>query len=598
MRLRYVVLLSVSLLSVLISATYFYVKAELEYLKIYVPSVDNLTSQPNEVYTAIYGKDNLLMYKKYYVKSELLPQSYDIEQLSVLVDMLVNSKRENSTPRGVERWKLHIMRTQGIEPFSLKGVVLDYYAEKLLADIKLNGFASEVVRWYTLEALNTSYSKHKLHEMYLNTAKYADNVYGISAAANHFYSKDISKCNYLELAYLVAILSGNNNILDPITDFANIDSIARTYIHNLYKVGIIDANEYEFIKDLKVALKPEIYQTIEPTYVKTVLDSIKGDNRLDETKDIIVINTNYDKDATIKVRRAMHKYLADKNNSLQLAFVMINTKSKSVDVVIGSRDEMSRVNRAINMKRQMASTFKPFVYLTAFNNGYKPNDRIVDRPYTFWASGFSYKPDNYGGIFYGNTSLGMGLVHSLNNATIKLAENVGLRKVRDTAMKAGMATNMLPIHAMALGSYATTPLNVAEMYSTIANSGIKQKPSFIHSIKVNDKFLDMLEPSSRVASTRATKQVVSLMQDVAKIGTARSAGLIEGTAIKTGTSNNYIDAWAAAIFDDYVAVVWLGYDNFASMGEGGVGGSMAAPFIAMVQDEFYDNNTTFTIVER
>ncbi len=597
MRLRYVIFYSALLLAILLTALYFYVKSELEYLKIYTPSVDNITSQPKAKHVAIYGANDLLMYKKHYLKSERLPVSYNMKELSPLVDMMIDAKQNNQQHDvGTERWKLYIMDMHDIDPFSLKGVVLSYYADQLLANSKLGGFRAEAVRWYTLDKLNRVYSPYVLYGMLLNSAKYDENVYGIAAAARHFFSKSITECNYLERAFLVAIISGKDKPLNPREEFANIDSIARRYLYNLYEQNIISSDEYQKLRMSGVSLSYENYRTIEPAYVDAVIQQVNADERFNDYSNTLIIKTGYDNDATISARSTIIDYMRDKPEDLQISFVLMNTLTNSVEVAIGSKVETASKNRAITTSRQMASTFKPFVYLTAFTNGVLPTEIIDDKRYTFRVGAYQYKPNNFENNFFGKTLTRKALIHSLNNATIKLAENVGLKNVMDMAINAGMKGNLLPIHPMALGSYPTTPLNVAEMYSTIANMGVKKTPTMILSVEKDGELINMQSEPVRVAPASAAYQVMYIMQDVAKQGTAKSAGLAKGTSIKTGTSNNYVDAWAATIFGEYVAVVWLGYDTFKSMGEAGVGGSMAAPFIAAFQENYFGSDVIFDTI--
>lgn len=573
---------------------YLYVVSEVEYLKTFVPEININTSKESEIKLVVYGDNGLEMYKEYFRRSKNIPDDYDMKKIIFLTDKIIKSKQPLPKNYGIERWKLFIIKNRGIDPFSLKGVVLNHYANNLLSENNLTGFKAELVRWFTLSKLNKIYDNNKLYRMYLDTPSFGENVYGLAAAAEYYFAKSIKEISILETAFLIAMVS-KEKLITPKDDFSYLDKYARIALKSLYEEGLITLDEYnnEVSNVIKI-VENKPFEVIEPSYVAEVLNIIKKDDRFKIGEETIKIYTGYNKSATDIARRVVETSLKNKDKRLQMSFVLVNKDTKAVEVAIGSKIYDSKSNRAFTLKRQMASTFKPIVYIAAFEKGYKPNDRIVDKPYNFKVGRSTYSPRNYEDFFMGNIPLRYGLIYSLNNATVRLAEKAGLIRVRNMAVDIGMNNTVMPFHAMALGSFSTTALNVAQMYSTLGNFGVRSIPKLILRVEAGDKVYDMMEEPKVVFSNKTAMQVLKIMQDVVNRGTARGAKMLPGTAAKTGTSDNYRDAWTVALFGSYVAVCWVGYDDYTSMGEDSSGGRMAAPVISRFQRDFFPKGTTFS----
>ncbi len=573
---------------------YLYIVSEVEYLKTFVPEININTSKESEIKLVVYGGNGLEMYKEYFRRSKNIPDDYDMTKIIFLTDKIIKSKQNLQKTYGIERWKLFLIKNRGIDPFSLKGVVLNHYANNLLSENSLTGFKAELVRWFTLSKLNKTYDSDKLYRMYLDTPTFGENIYGIAAAAEYYFAKSIKEISILETAFLIAMVS-KEELITPKDDFSYLDKYARIALKGLYEEGFITLNEYnnELSGIIKI-VENKPFEVIEPSYVAEVLNRIKQDDRFKIGEETIKIYTGYNKDATDIARKAIETSLRNKDKRLQISFVLVNKDTKSVEVAIGNRNYNSKSNRAFTLKRQMASTFKPIVYIAAFEKGYKPNDRIIDKPYKFKVGRSTYSPRNYEDFFMGNIPLRYGLIYSLNNATVRLAEKAGLIRVRNMAVDIGMNSTVMPFHAMALGSFSATALNVAQMYSTLGNFGVRSIPNLILRVEAGDKVYDMREEPKVVFSNKTAMQVLKIMQDVVNRGTARGAKMLPGTAAKTGTSDNYRDAWTVALFGSYVAVCWVGYDDYSSMGEDSSGGRMAAPVISRFQREFFPKGTTFS----
>jgi penicillin-binding protein 1B len=248
-----------------------------------------------------------------------------------------------------------------------------------------------------------------------------------------------------------------------------------------------------------------------------------------------------------------------------------------VALVGGRSYGSSQYNRVTQARRQPGSTFKPFVYLAAFEATFSdpslppitPATVVDDSPSTFLFGNKEYTPENYEGRYMGYVTLRKALALSLNNATVKVAEMVGYQKIADVWSKnMAIGENIKPYPAVALGSFEATPLDMATAYNVIANLGLKVEPVTV--TRVTDEKGTVLEQHypkpPRVVHAESAFLILNMMRSVLTSGTAAGAwamGLPRGidAAGKTGTTNDMKDAWFAGFTPDLLAVVWVGYDD-------------------------------------
>jgi penicillin-binding protein 1A len=261
----------------------------------------------------------------------------------------------------------------------------------------------------------------------------------------------------------------------------------------------------------------------------------------------------------------------------------------------------SEFNRATQAYRQPGSSFKPFVYSAALDNGYTPSSVIMDAPIEIRAGGENWRPQNYGREFYGPSTLRLGIEKSRNVMTVRLAKDMGMPLIAEYARRFGLYDSMQPVLSMSLGAGETTALRMAAAYGIIANGGRKIEPTLIDRIqdrygrtiyKHDDRtcegcdakaWLDQEEPRlvdehEQVLDPMTAFQITSMMQGVVTRGTApvvREVG--KPIAGKTGTTNDYKDAWFVGFSPDLVVSVYVGYDQPKGMGRNSTGGRLAAP---------------------
>ncbi|MCR5859866.1 penicillin-binding protein 1A [Mesorhizobium sp. J428] len=261
----------------------------------------------------------------------------------------------------------------------------------------------------------------------------------------------------------------------------------------------------------------------------------------------------------------------------------------------------SEFNRATQAMRQPGSSFKPFVYAAALDNGYTPASVVLDAPITITQGNQVWTPKNYGGESAGPSTLRAGIERSRNLMTVRLANDMGMKLVVEYAERFGIYDNLAPYLPMALGAGETTVMRMVTAYAIIANGGKEVKPSLIDRIQdrygksvfkhdtrscegcVATSWQDQPEPeivdnSEQVLDPMTAYQITSMMEGVVKRGTAVIlSDLGHPIAGKTGTTNEEKDAWFVGFTPDLVVGVFMGYDNPVPMGKGSTGGGLAAP---------------------
>jgi penicillin-binding protein 1B len=271
----------------------------------------------------------------------------------------------------------------------------------------------------------------------------------------------------------------------------------------------------------------------------------------------------------------------------QVALVAVDPHTGEIKALVGGRDYgESQLNHAL-AHRQPGSVFKPFVYAAAFDSAVDgtqplvtPATTVEDEPTTFEFDNQEYTPDNYGEEFMGQVTARQALTHSLNVATVKIAEMIGYGRVVQIARQMGLGNNIQPTPSVALGAYEMTPVDVAAGYTAFADNGVRAEPEFVHSIVSADgNVLEKYSPQTRtVLDPRVAYLVTNIMEDVLNKGTGmavRARGFTLPAAGKTGTSR---DGWFAGFTSNLVCVIWIGFDDNRDLGLSG--GQTAAPIWA------------------
>jgi len=319
---------------------------------------------------------------------------------------------------------------------------------------------------------------------------------------------------------------------------------------------------------------------IKPGKAKDAANEFKKPADIVKPGDIIKVRLkDYDK------KKQLAAFILEQTPLVEGAVVSIEPYTGYVRAMVGGYDFVEGgFNHAMEAKRQPGSSFKPFIYGAALENGFTPASILLDLPVIHEKDEYNkkgWKPTNYDERFLGPMRLRTALALSRNAVTVGLLEKIGLNKAIDFARRAGITSPISYDYTTALGSSAVTPLELTSAYATFASQGIRSDPVIIKSIiDGNGVELESYEPQPKEAIDRTTAYLVtSLLKSVVEEGTGRGAQVIgKPLAGKTGTTNNYIDAWFVGYAPSMVTGVWVGYDNSqASLGNKETGARAALP---------------------
>ncbi len=275
------------------------------------------------------------------------------------------------------------------------------------------------------------------------------------------------------------------------------------------------------------------------------------------------------------------KISLEQDSGTQGALVAIDNASGEIKAMVGGRDyNLSKFNRATQALRQVGSSFKPFVYTAVIDQGGSPDETILDSPATFQTASGPYTPHNYDEKFEGTITLRRALAQSRNIPALKLADRVGIRSVIDYAHRFGVTSNIPAYLPIALGSAEITLMEQTSAFSVFPNDGVRIAPRYI--TKVTDYEGRILEEDfpdiKDVVGSRTARIMTSMLREVVLHGTAAAAAKMPyPLAGKTGTTNDFTDAWFIGFSPSTTCGVWIGYDEKKSLGDKETGARAALP---------------------
>lgn len=458
------------------------------------------------------------------------------------------------------------------------------------------------------------YSKEVILENYVNEIylgqRGSQGVFGVWEAAQFYFSKPLSDLTVGETALLAGLIPAPNR-LSPYRSAEAATKRRNVVLAKLVSDEIITRKQYDAALKEKLPQRALVKVTNEGPFFVDYLRRELEENYSNEilTREGLRIFSSLDLQMQRMAERALVEGLKklesthpslkrkDEDDGLEGAVLVMRPQTGEIKAMVGGRSySRSQFNRAFQAKRQPGSVFKPFVYLAAMLYGgqsgtkYSPDTVVNDSQFTWSYDGQEWQPHNYNNEYYGAVTMRKALESSLNSATSRVAQDVGIRRVRDLAHKLGIQSSLPAVPALSLGAAEVTPLEVAVAYATLANSGQRNRPLAVK--QVVDQHSKVLERRDvrpeRVLSPQLAHAMNQLLKGVLDRGTAagaRRAGFTRPAAGKTGTTNDYKDAWFVGYTPDLLAVVWVGYDGPRKIG---LSGSEAA---LPIWTEFMKNAT-------
>ncbi len=420
---------------------------------------------------------------------------------------------------------------------------------------------------YEMEQVLT---KPEILELYLNRISLGNRTFGVEAAAQRYFGKSAAEVSLSEAAMLAALPKAPSRY-DPTRNYDAAWTRAKLVLQNMNANGLISVTEMSEAETNKPVLVDGSDLTTDPNLIGHFFDMV--DERANElvgnkAKDLIVtttLNPAFQKSG----QDALEKVLAKSGKKRKVsegAIVLIDNHTGAIKAVVGGRDyKTSKFNRAAQALRQPGSAFKVFVYAGALESGFTPGTVRVDQRVTI--SGWS--PENYTKRYRGPMTIREALKHSINTIAAQVGAEIGPTKVASTARRFGITGKLGAHYSIALGSEEATLVDMTSSYLVFINGGKKRRTYFIESIKNTageTLYTHRNISAERVYAESHAHQMVSMMHDTVMSGTARGAKIgNREVAGKTGTSQDFRDAWFIGFSADYTAGVWMGNDDNSPM---------------------------------
>lgn len=423
-----------------------------------------------------------------------------------------------------------------------------------------------LARW-----LEKHFTKKQILNIYMNRVFFGNGAYGINAAAKRFFNKSAKDLNLREAAILAGSLKAPSRYNYLKNKKAAIER-SEVVLSLMRRAGTISLKEWENALELPINSPYDKNIPGIRYFGDYVMSELVQDVK-ESGQDIYVKTTlNYDLQRRVEYLLRKHIRANAKKNVSQGAVVILG-RDGAVKAMAGGYDyNKSQFNRATQALRQAGSSFKLFVYLTAFENGYQPYDMLADEPIRI----DDWEPQNYDRQFHGKVSIKKAFAQSLNVATVDLATYLDFNEIVGMAAKLGIGTDIKDEPAIILGAADVRVIDMAAAYAATANGGFAVFPYGIKEVKGADgTVLYQHKPSEkvRVISAGTVNKINSLLREVVTSGTGKKARGVKNARGKTGTSQNYRDAWFIGSNAKYTTAVWVGNDDNSPMKEVG-GGSV------------------------
>jgi penicillin-binding protein 1B len=464
-------------------------------------------------------------------------------------------------------------------------------------------FKRKLIEMLIAVELEQKFSKQQIFEFYANRVDLGQRgsftISGLAEGSRSYFNKDLKDINLPEAAMLAGLIQAPS-YLSPYRHPERALERRNTVIESMVETHAITSEQADKAKATPLKLAPPNVEASDaPYFVDMVRDTIVGrlnehevneqEYRIYTTLDpelqraaaqavesgIKLVDDQVTKMRTKKTKVGKNKFETTvvPGPQAQVALVAMDPHTGEIKALVGGRNYgTSQLNHAL-AKRPTGSIFKPFVYAAAMNTAIDgstavitPASTVTDQPSTFSYGDQIYEPRNYKEEYHGDVTLRYALALSLNNATVKLAEEVGYDKVADLAKSAGI-TSVKATPAMALGAYDATPVDMTAAYTSFANGGLRLSPIFVNSVRNSkgDIVMNFGTTKTQVLDPRIAAVMTNMMEGVMNFGTAagvRTSGFTAPAAGKTGTSH---DGWFAGYTSNLLCIVWVGYDDYSDI---------------------------------
>src|SRR5262249_16967348 len=402
--------------------------------------------------------------------------------------------------------------------------------------------------------------KEEILSRYLNTAYFGAGVYGVDAAAKRYFGKAAKELSLSEAAMLAGLVRAPS-ALAPTRNLEGARQRASVVLDAMVETGAISREQADAARKQPATLRVPPDSRAGTNYFVDMLSADVKRLVASESQDLTLRST-LDLNLQSIAENVVARRLKAEGRAKRVgqAALVAMAPDGAILAMVGGRDYgESQFNRATQAKRQPGSLFKLFVYLTAFQKGISPQATAVDRPVQIG----NWEPENYGGRFRGTVTLRTAFANSINSVAVQVADAVGIPAVIETARKLGVQSELPAVPSLALGSGEVSLLEMTRAFAAIAANAESVEPYAIRHVRTGDQVLftrpgSQLRPASNPAVRAA---MLDLLTSVVREGTGRAIRINGPAAGKTGTSQNYRDAWFVGFTPDIVVGVWIGNDD-------------------------------------
>jgi penicillin-binding protein 1A len=440
--------------------------------------------------------------------------------------------------------------------------------------------------------LERRYTKDRILEMYLNQVYFGHGAYGVEAAARTYFGKSVSELNVRE----AALLAGLPRAPTTYSPFEHGEAAKRrreVVLRRLVEFGALkDAEAKRLARTDLGLIPPERRRTTGQYFLEYVQQTLEAKYGADLVfKGGLGVYTTLNPAMQLLAEQSLRDGLKALETRTQNksgehpegAIVTIEPHTGYVRAMVGGYDFFrSEFNRAVQARRQPGSAFKPFIYIAALESGLTPATRVDDAPvsYAVGPRGETWKPENYDRKFRGSTTLQQAIEESVNVVTVKIQERVGLNRTIQVARRFGITSPLDLNLSLALGTSDLTLIELTSAYAALGNQGLWLPPTTIRYVTdARGKLLEENLPEPREAVSPETAYVIThMLRGVVERGTGQAAKVLgRAVAAKTGTTNDYSNAWFIGYTPRLATGVWVGYDRPRSLGKDETGSRVAVP---------------------
>ncbi|MEI6428662.1 MAG: PBP1A family penicillin-binding protein [Pseudanabaena sp. ELA607] len=437
------------------------------------------------------------------------------------------------------------------------------------------------------------FTKEQILEMYLNQVFWGNNTNGAETAAQNYFGKSAADLTLGEAAMMAGIIQAPS-VFNPFNDFKLAKQRQALVLERMVELGWATPQEVKAAKAQAIKLNDKGI-SYEASRVPYVTQAVTAELEDKFGRDIVqkgglrvqtTIDLKLQRIAETAADEGMKELQERGANAGQMAIVSVDPRTGYVKVMVGGVGEFKKnqYNRAVLARRQLGSSFKPFVYYAAFATGnYHPDTSIDDSPISIPDGDEPYQPRNYDNTFMGSIPIRRAIAVSRNIPAIKLGLEVGNANIVALCQKLGIKSPIIPVVSLPLGAADVTPLEVAGAYAVFASGGYRPKAGVSMIARVTDSsgniVLDNTPKMELILDPIAVAELTDTLRGVVTSGTATEAQFPDGRPVagKTGTTSDFRDAWFVGYTPQLATAIWIGNDDYTQMSYGVTGGTYVVP---------------------